>query len=59
MVQSRGSTSASRCPGGLIKWLRTSHDGWVGEVNMLVTMTDGSTMKFDSQLVPAEALRPR
>jgi hypothetical protein len=46
-------------PGGLIKWLRTSDCGWVGVVNVVVTMTDGSTMKFDSQLVSARALRPR
>ena len=46
-------------PGGLIKWLRTSDGGWVGLVDTVVTMTDGSTMKFDSQLVPARALRPR
>ena len=46
-------------PGGLIKWLRTSEGGWVGVVNVVVPMTDGSTVKFDEQLVPASALRPR
>jgi hypothetical protein len=46
-------------PGGLLRWMRTSAGGWVGVVNVVVTMTDGSTVKFDEQLVPAHALRPR
>ncbi len=47
------------CPGGLVRWLRTSAGGWVGVVNIIVTMTDGSTVKFEDQLLPAHALRPR
>jgi hypothetical protein len=46
-------------PGGLTRWLRTSADGWVGMINVVVTMTDGSTIKLADQLVPAHALRPR
>jgi hypothetical protein len=46
-------------PGGLIKWLRTSDGGWVGVVNVIVTMTDGATVKYANQLVPSRALRPR
>jgi hypothetical protein len=45
--------------GGLIKWLRTSGGGWVDIVNLVVTMTDGSTVRFAEQLVPSNALRPR
>ena len=46
-------------PGGLVRWIRTSGATWVGVVNIVVPMTDGSTMKLDSQLIPARALRPR
>jgi hypothetical protein len=46
-------------PDGLIKWMRTSDGGWVGVVNVVITMTNGSTLKLDSQLVPARALKPR
>jgi hypothetical protein len=45
--------------GGLTKWLRTSGGTWVGVVNVVISMTDGSTMKVKGQLVPARALRPR
>ena len=47
------------CPGGLLRWLRTSAGGWVGVVNVVIKMTDGTTVKFADQLVPAAALRPR
>jgi hypothetical protein len=43
--------------GGLVRWIRTT-GGWVGVCNVVVTMTDNTTMKFESQLVPARALRP-
>jgi hypothetical protein len=46
-------------PGGLTRWIRTSDGGWVGVVNMIVPMTDGSTVKFAEQLIPSHALRPR
>ena len=48
-----------RAPGGLTKWIRTSGGTWVGVVNVVVPMTDGSTVKFENQLVPARVLRPR
>jgi hypothetical protein len=46
-------------PGGLTRWLRTSTGGWVAVVNLIVTMTEGSTAKYDEQLIPSHALRPR
>jgi hypothetical protein len=46
-------------PGGLIRWIRTSGGTWVGVVNVIITMTDGSTVKYAEQLIPARALRPR
>ena len=46
-------------PDGLIKWIRTSAGGWVAVVNVVVTMTDGTTVKFAEQLIGSHALRPR
>jgi hypothetical protein len=46
-------------PGGLTRWLRCSDASWVGVVNVVVTMTDGSTRKFADQLIPSHALSPR
>jgi hypothetical protein len=45
-------------PGGLQRWVKTT-GGWVGVVTYVARMADGSTYKAESQLVPAEALRPR
>ena len=44
--------------GGLVRWIRTT-GGWVGVVNVVLVLTDGSTIKFSEQLIPARALRPR
>ena len=46
-------------PGGVTRWLRCSDASWVGVVNVVVTMTDGSTHKFADQLIPSHALSPR
>ena len=46
-------------PGGLIRWIRTSAGGWVGVCNVVVTMTDGTTVKYAEQLISARALRSR
>jgi hypothetical protein len=45
--------------GGLSRWVRTSGGTWVGVVNVVIPMTDGSLMKLEDQLTPARALRPR
>ena len=44
---------------GLTRWLRTSASDRIGMIKVVVTMTDGSTIKLADQLVPAHALRPR
>ena len=54
-----GIDTSQPTPGGLTRWLRTSDGAWIGKVNYIVTMRDGSTRKFADQLVPAVALRPR
>ena len=56
---SDGIDISKPAPGGLIKWLRTSEGGWVGVVNVMIAMTDGSAVKYSEQLVPASALSPR
>lgn len=45
--------------GGLIRWIKTSGGTWVGVVNVVIPFTDNTTMKFENQLIPARALRPR
>ena len=45
--------------GGLVRWIKTSGVTWVGLVNVVGSITDGSTVKYTEQLIPARALRPR
>lgn len=45
--------------GGLSRWLPTADGAWVGVVTYLATLTDGTSIKYADQLVPAPVLTPR
>jgi len=45
--------------GGLSRWLRTADGAWVGVVTYFATLTDGTSVKYADQLVPARVLTPR
>ena len=44
--------SLSRCP-------RTADGAWIGVVAYVATLTDGTSVKYADQLVPAHILTPR
>ena len=45
--------------GGLSRWLRTADGAWIGVVTYVATLTDGTSVKYADQLVPAHILTPR
>ena len=45
--------------GGLSRWLRTADGAWVGVVTYVATLTDGTSVKYADQLMPARVLTPR
>jgi hypothetical protein len=53
-----GIDTSQAAAGGLLRWIRTTST-WVGVVNVIMVLPDGSTTKYAEQLIPARALRPR
>jgi hypothetical protein len=53
-----GIDTSQAAAGGLLRWIRTT-SGWVGVVNVIMVLPDGSMKKYAEQLIPARALRPR
>lgn len=57
-TECEGIETSQAAAAGLLRWIRTT-SGWVGVVNVIMVLPDGSTTKYAEQPIPTRALRPR